>query len=417
MATPITPTTTVTPAVTPTPGARDEYEVDDFEPQVIFLGQPQLHNFYPVYDVDKAKFLAKAGRYYRVFTSDLAIGVDTFLAVSLGSIRYTNDDYQPGTLNSELLFQAGSSDAHAVVRVTNRGQYGPDKWYQVAVEEVIPTPTPTFTPVPTPTPSPMPSPTATPENTPTPTPDLRDEYEPDDPDPKPIAVGERQTHNFYPDGDEDKVEFLAKAGLYYRVFTSDLWPGVDTVLTVRLDETTYTNDDREPHEPNDYSSEMVFQVTASHDVVALVTVTNKWQYGSDKWYQITVEEIPTPTPTPTPTETLSSSSRPPGVTVLIPGLALAHPVYSLPMMAGQAHTLPPSSLVLQRDFVILRSEATKNLASDRQSNFVKRDSSLPLVTQNDTGSQSLVVLANEGQRTSDTLSPEAVEFVIVLELK
>ncbi len=170
----------------------------------------------------------------------------------------------------------------------------------------------TDTPVPTPTPIP------------TPTPDLRDAYEPDD-NPKPIAVGETQTHNFYPDSDEDKVdkvEFLAKAGRSYRVFTSGLALGVDTSLKVSVGGATYTNDDRQP---GDLSSEVVFQ--AGGDVWPLVEVTNRGQYGPDKWYQITVEEIvPTPTPTPTSTPTTSSSSRSPGVTSLIPGLAWADPL-------------------------------------------------------------------------------------------
>ena len=493
-ATPITPTTTVTPAVTltPTPGVRDKYEVDDFEPRVIVLGQPQLHNFYPIYDVDNVKFLAKAGRYYRVFTSDLATGVDTFLAVSLGSIRHTNDDYQPGALSSEVLFQVGSSDADAIVRTTNRGQYGPDKWYQVAVEEVIPTPTPTFTPTPTPTLTSTPPPTPTPADTPTPaptlapTPDLCDEYEPDGTDPKPIAIEETQAHNLYPDGDVDKVTFGVTAGLFYalgtsnlspgtdtkikveingdvceetdyyrcendnvgpgslesevrfvpdedgsavatiskgasgqygadktynltlnllsvdvdryepddvnpkpiaigetqaehnfyppedidkvkfktkaensyRIFTSDLEPGVDTFLTVTLtqDGTIYYtkyNDDREQYDP---SSEVVLDPTMTLDGWAIVEVTNRGQYGPDKQYSITVEWT-------------SSSSRLPGVAALIPSLALARPVYSLPVMAGQAHILSPSSL------------------------------------------------ASGGQRASRVFSPEAVEFVIVLELK
>ena len=146
--TPLTPTATITPTVTPTPTPKvsDEYEVDDFEPKIIFLGQSQLHNFYPVYDVDKVEFLAKAGRYYQVFTSDLAPGVDTFLSVSVGVTTYTNDDRGPGDLNSEVVFQVGAGhDADAIVEVTNRGQYGPDKWYQITVEEIVPTPTPTPT--------------------------------------------------------------------------------------------------------------------------------------------------------------------------------------------------------------------------------------------------------------------------------
>jgi Tfp pilus assembly protein PilN len=355
-------TTTPTVAITPTPGPGDEhdtYEIDDFQHKDIILGQPQSHNFYPVYDVDKVKFLAKAGRRYRVYTFDLAPGVDTFLTVSVAGTSYTNDDRQPGDLGSEIEFQVGPSrDVEAFIKVTNRGQYSPDMWYQITVEEVIPTPTPMPTPTPTSTPTAIPTDTPVPADTPTPTPDLRDGYEPDDPDPKPIAVGETQTHNFYPDNDADGVEFLAKAGRYYRVSTSELALGVDTSLTVSVDETTYTNDDRQP---GDLSSEIEFQVEISHDAEALIKVTNRGQYGPDKWYQITVEEvIPTPTPTPTITVTTPPSSRLPGLALLMP-----HPVQ---MMAEPSVSLssPPTG---------------------------------------------------RGKGALDALNSEAVEFVIVLELK
>ncbi len=323
-ATPLTSTGTITPtpSPTPTPDPADEYEVDDFEPRPIFLGQPQRHNFYPVYDVDRVTFLAKAGRYYRVATVDLAPGVDTFLTVILGTTTYTNDDREPGMLNSEITFQGrANQDTEVTVKVTNRGEYGADRVYQLVVEEIIPTPTPTATPSPTPTSTPSPSPTITPSPSLTPTPDLRDEYEPDDDNPKPIALGETQKHNFYPENDRDLVQFLAKSGRYYRVSTSDLAPGVDTYLTVSLDDAKYANDDREP---GDLSSEIVFQITTRYDIYTLVEVTNRRQYGADRWYQITVEEIiPTPTPTPPPTETSSilSRSRLPGVASLRPALA------------------------------------------------------------------------------------------------
>ncbi len=379
----VTPTATVTPTVTPTPipDPTDQYEVDDFTPQPIFLGHPQLHNFYPVYDVDRVQFLAKAGRYYRVSTADLATGVDTFLTVILGGTTYTNDDREPGVQSSEITFRAGAgSDVEAVVKVTNRGHYGTDAWYQITVEEIIPTPTPTPTSTPLPTSTSMPSPTATPESTSVPTPDLRDEYEPDDTEPKLIdARGETQKHNFYPDNDVDRVEFLAKTGRWYRVSTSDLASGVDTVLTVSLSETTYINDDRQPRQPGDLSSEIVFQVETD-DVDALVEVTNRRRYGPDKWYQITVEEIvpptPTPTATPTPTPTLtptstmtsSSPSRLPGVASLASSAALADPLLSLQVMAERAGILPFSS-------------------------------------------------TSKDGRASGVFSPNAVEFVIVLELK
>jgi hypothetical protein len=292
-----------------------------------------LHNFYPVYDVDRVEFLAKAGRYYRVSTADLAPGVDTFLTVILGGTTYKNDDREPGVLSSEIVFQTrAGSDVMAMVKVTNRGRYDPTSWYQLTVEELVPTPTPTPAPTstpttsPTPTPTGTPPPTATPRDTPTPTPDLRDEYEPDSPESALIdARGETQRHNFYPEGDVDRVKFWAKSGYWYRVSTSDLALRVDTVLTVTVDGTSYVNDDREPHEPGDLSSEVVFQVQTGYGTWALVEVANQWrEYGPNRWYSVTVEEIvppPTPTPTSTPSSP-SSDSRLPGLASLAHGAFL-----------------------------------------------------------------------------------------------
>jgi len=273
----VAPTAAITSTAVP-PG--DQYEIDDFQPKDIIVNQPQRHSFHPVFDGDKVKFLAKAGRYYRVYTSDLTPGVDTFLNVNVGGLTYTNDDRQPGELISEVGFQVTSgSDTQVIVTVTNRGQYDPDKLYTITVEEVIPTPTATSTSTSTPTPSSTPPPPITGTPSRTPTPDLRDKYEPDDVNPKPIAVGETQRHNSFPDGDFDKVKFLAKSGRYYRVSTSDLVLGVDTTLRVDVAGQTYTNDDRQPGDP---SSELQFQVPAGSDAEATVTVTNRGQFGPDK---------------------------------------------------------------------------------------------------------------------------------------
>jgi len=159
---PQTPTVTATPSPTPsaTPNAQDAFEPDDVQPRPIFLGQPQVHTFFPNGDTDTVTFLAKAGRTYRVYTTDLAPGVDTVLAVIVGSLTYTNDDVSAGTLRSEIVFQAGGADANVVARVTNREAYGSDKRYTLAVEEIVLTPTPT--PSPTATPTPTSTPTATP---------------------------------------------------------------------------------------------------------------------------------------------------------------------------------------------------------------------------------------------------------------
>ncbi len=153
------PTATTTPSPMPSPTAtatptrdqRDAYEPDEPEPRDIYLGQPQLHNFYPADDVDQVRFLAKAGRFYRVLTSDLAPGVDTFLSARVGDAVYTNDDARPGTLSSELSFQVTTGqDVQAIVEIRNRGSYGPKMSYRILVEEFVPTPTtaPTATPPP-----------------------------------------------------------------------------------------------------------------------------------------------------------------------------------------------------------------------------------------------------------------------------
>jgi len=300
-------TPTLTPAVTPNP--RDGFETDDFEARPLILGQPQSHNFNPIYDVDRGKVLVKAGRYYRIHTFDLTPGVDTFLTVYVGSATYTNDDRQPGELISEVTFQVGSSDVEAQVKITNRGQYGPDMWYQVLAEEVIPTPTPTATPTPipsatatataTPTPTGTPAPTATPTPTPLPvspptptgTPDLRDDYEPDDTSPQPLALGETQTHSFFPHADVDKVHVAVKAGRHYRMLTSDLALGVDTFLVVTLGDRRWENDDYDLPGSGNYASVICFDAVT--DGTAEGTVTNRaQQYAPDKRYNLQAHEAP-----------------------------------------------------------------------------------------------------------------------------
>ena len=297
-----TPTATVKPTatVTVTPVFEDEYEVDDFRPVPITLGVPQERSFDPLYDVDRVKFLVKAGRYYRIATSDLSPGVDTYVSLDLGGTQYANDDKRPGQYASELVIRGRDEDLEAFVRVSNRGQHGPNMRYELLVEEIVPTPTPTPSITPTPTPTEVP---------PTPTSDPQDAYEPDDVSPSRIAIGETQLHNFLPEGDVDSVSFLAKAGRWYRVTTSELAQGVDTHLAVTVGGAVYTNDDKEP---GDLSSEVVFQVGAE-DAQAVVKITNRGQFGELMLYRLSVEELlPTPTPsqTPEPTDTPVPESSP-----------------------------------------------------------------------------------------------------------
>jgi Tfp pilus assembly protein PilN len=316
------PTPTSTQTLTPTPDLRDAFEPDDFDAQELFLGVPQQRNFYPVYDVDTFRFLAKAGRYYQIWTYDLAEGVDTFMTANVGPTTYTNDDRAVGDLSSEItFFNSLGTDVEAHITVTNRGQFGPSAAYKINVKEITPTatPIPSATGVPTQTPVPtatlVPTQTPLPTATSTPTPDFADAYEPDDVQPKPIAVGETQRHSFYPVNDVDKVTFLAKAGRSYRVKTSNLAVGVDTLLFVLVGGASYTNDDRVP---GDASSEVIFTVNQGYDVQAVVEILNRGQYGPGKEYDITVEEIvlaPTATPVPpTATPDLRDAYEPDDVT-------------------------------------------------------------------------------------------------------
>jgi hypothetical protein len=147
---------------------------------------------------------------------------------------------------------------------------------------------------------------ATPTPTLSPTPALADPYEPDDIDPRPFAIGDTETHNFYPSGDVDKIGFRVKAGRVYAVITSDLGIGVDTVLVVSAAGQRYENDDVVA---GSLASEVRF--TALAEALAVVTISNKGQYGQDMTYDLTVIELP-PTPSPSPTSTQTPTQIPTG---------------------------------------------------------------------------------------------------------
>jgi serine/threonine protein kinase len=139
---------------------------------------------------------------------------------------------------------------------------------------------------------------ATATSTLSPTPVLSDAYEPDDEQPRPIALGETQRHNFYPDNDADSVSFLVKPGRVYLIATSDLALGVDTVIEIRAAGELHRNDDARP---GTLASEVTF--TAMAEAGAVAVIRNKGEYGSSQTYHLSVIELP-PTATPSPTGTL-----------------------------------------------------------------------------------------------------------------
>jgi Tfp pilus assembly protein PilN len=276
---PVTPM----PTWTPTPKLTDDYEWDDTIAKPIFVGAPgQLRNFYPNFDVDHAYFLAKAGRTYEVSTDFLAPGVDTFLTVTYGEVSLTNDDAELGTLRSSITLQAPpEGDIDVLIQVTNRGVYGADKWYDLQVLEIVPTtPTPSITPTNSP-----------PTLTPSPTQDLRDIHEPNDVDPNPIAIGEAQIHNFFPNGDLDKVGFLVKNGRFYQILTSQLGVGVDTAVSVEFNGESWGNDDYDAPGSGNFASAVCFPAEADGTAVASISNVSQ-QFDPSKTYIVSVQEVP-----------------------------------------------------------------------------------------------------------------------------
>ena len=307
-------TVEATRSATASPG--DAFEPDEQVAKDLFLGHTQQHSFHPAGDTDRVRFLAKAWRYYKVYTSNLAPGVDTFLTVQVGDTIYTNDDETAGSLRSIVAFQVTHGyDAEVIVEISNRGAFGPDRKYNITAEEFIPTATPnppetTATPSPepaTPTPVPAnthPASTSVPTNTyPAPTSrpsatatfDVRDRYEPDDWTPRVIELGETQAHSFYPRNDIDTVVFETTPGRCYRVSTFGLAPLVDTLLVVETGGVRVTNNDREE---DDLSSEITFWAPSKGDARAVISILNLGTWGPGQWYRVTITDVSAAYPRP-----------------------------------------------------------------------------------------------------------------------
>jgi hypothetical protein len=162
--------------------------------------------------------------------------------------------------------------------------------YQLFVQEIVPTVEPTIAPMDTAVPPPTATPVP-PTLTPTATPDLRDPYEPDDISPGLIAVGEIQTHNFFPAGDVDMTSFLVKQNHHYQVATINLALGVDTAMKVQLGVDEWENDDYAKPGSGNFASAVCFP--AASDGLAIVTVSNLGQqFTPDKTYNISLAEVP-----------------------------------------------------------------------------------------------------------------------------
>jgi hypothetical protein len=246
-------TPVIVPTATPTVACGDSYEPDDSVPRPIAPGVPQVRNFCPQGDVDRAVFSAKGGYAYRIETLDLAPGVDTVLTVIIGSQTLVNDDRAPSDPRSLVeVRNLASGDAPVYVQVSNKGIYGPNQIYRLSVTEVGAT----------------------------------DPYEPDDINAVEIYVGSPQVRTFFPAGDVDKVFFLAQPAYSYRISTSGLSAGVDTVLTVNIGARTLIHDNRSA---TDLSSVVEFNNDTGGVARVVATITNKGQFGPTHGYTVQVE--------------------------------------------------------------------------------------------------------------------------------
>jgi hypothetical protein len=144
--------TPIAVAPTSTPDfCRDSFENDGLPSQAkeILLGDTQSHVFCPTNDVDTIKFFAKGGKGYSIETSNLGIGVDTYLYLLNREGKAppldTNDDVPGAGGASRILFYPKEDETGwYYVQVKNQGDIGkPGLTYSVTLRQVeIPAGTP-----------------------------------------------------------------------------------------------------------------------------------------------------------------------------------------------------------------------------------------------------------------------------------
>lgn len=132
-------------------------------------------------------------------------------------------------------------------------------------------------------------------------PAIQDRYEIDDFKPGSITPNEVQQHNFSPVADIDQVTFLGQAGQRYCVLALPQTAGVDPLLDVFVDSTTYSNNNCLSQATPLVScicptgsvgaplaALVEFQVPPTGDRTVQIRVRNQAAYGPDTWYLLSV---------------------------------------------------------------------------------------------------------------------------------
>jgi Bacterial pre-peptidase C-terminal domain len=140
---PPTGTATASPTIspyspTPTTGpCNDAFEPDGMPStaSLIYIGQTQHHSMCPAGDADWVRFFGRAGKVYTISTSNLGIGLDTYMWLFDGdgqTILAYNDDGGNGVASRIDFFPA--ADGFYYVQVKNAGDLGlPEMSYDLSL--------------------------------------------------------------------------------------------------------------------------------------------------------------------------------------------------------------------------------------------------------------------------------------------
>ena len=188
----------ITPTATP-----DTFEIDNTQATArpIRVGdEVQEHTFHVEGDVDWVTFSAVAGRIYMLEAFALFTTSNPLLAIFQPDGTQLDAVDGSDTEAVQLYWTAPETGMVAVRITDDRSITGSTASYRLHVIDVT---------------------------------TMGDSFEPDNdwPHARPIdANGQGQRHAFYPPGDEDWVSFSATAGMTYRIETSALDSGIDTVI-------------------------------------------------------------------------------------------------------------------------------------------------------------------------------------------
>jgi hypothetical protein len=250
--------------------AADVYEgVDPDESQdseggaMMALGTSQSRAFHTGDDVDYARL--PVGEGVPVVVEVAGDGVIPHLTVRLDGKTWVADGSASGG-RAEVQFTP-SSGGEATIEV--RSLSGEAGAYTLSIREGA---TPTEAPGTTPTPQPTSA--------------VPDPYEVDDSVPAIYYPGQVQARAFQAGGDVDQVVFTAKAGKRYEARTTELAPGVDTVVTLydfATGEALQSDDDG----GKSVASLIAFGPYASERKVKLV-VANRGRFGADATYALEI---------------------------------------------------------------------------------------------------------------------------------